>query len=161
MNAIDFMLTNTDDYYRYYLPVVRRESCSVEASIFGDGETPPRQDIGAVGQMTSLSRRWAIFFSVEDGRKEPKQQPNGRKKNNDTDSFNFLSHPFILGGNPVSHLPDQRSSLAGHWQFQHFPLAEHLRPGRCSRRLFKGTLAFWYCGDESPTRGKISDKHLV
>lgn len=62
-------LTNADSYY--YLPAVRRESCSVAASILRDGETPSRQDIWAVGLMTSLSHRWVHFFC---GRWEKKIQ---------------------------------------------------------------------------------------
>lgn len=67
---------------------------------------------------------------MEDGKIESKQQPNGSP----------LSP--VLGRKPVSHLPDQRSSLAGHRQFQHFPLTIHLRLHRRPFGLLKGTLGF-------------------
>lgn len=85
------------------------------------------------------SEQWASWlpfhtglsvFSVEDGKIESKQQPNGSP----------LSP--VLGRKPVSHLPDQRSSLAGHRQFQHFPLTDHLRLHRRPFGLLKGTLGF-------------------
>lgn len=56
----------------------------------------------------------------------------------------FLWSPLwpVLGWKSVSHLPDQRSSLAGHRQFKHFPLTDHLRLSRCSLGLLKGMLGF-------------------
>lgn len=50
----------------------------------------------------------------------------------------FFPPLFVASGEPLSWLPDQKSSLSGHRQFKYFPLPDHLGSHRCPHGLFKG-----------------------